>query len=206
MEQPCGDMLLGYFWTWAYSHYVTHVYRWTTSQRGRNSEEVVASCTSLSEQATDDAIFVSSDGTLTYQSIETDHTRYALLTGIPFYACILVLPQQLQIVEGDSPTGSVVHLLPFLLAVPVSIAPMAFITVRFKIPYAIPMALASTITSVGIGVLSSFLHNRAHSYGLEVMLGVGLGPTSGIATIFALDLARHSAADDSCKYRRHFPS
>ena len=89
---------------------------------------------------------------------------------------LINLPQRFQAVDGDSPFGAGIRMLPLLLASPVAIVVSGQLASRFKVPPFYLLLFASSLQMVGVGLTSSVPFVSGNQmYGYEVLMGFGFG-------------------------------
>ena len=114
--------------------------------------------------------------------------RNACLTGFPFMAVIVNLPQRFQAVDGLSPTAAGIHLLPLLLCSPFASGLSGILVTKFRVPPAYLVITGSALQLLGVGLASSLPSNRQSllpaQYGYEVLMGFGFG--FGLSTLLVL--------------------
>lgn len=105
--------------------------------------------------------------------------RNSFLLGAPFTVAVFQIPQRSQIVNGASPLGAGIRLLPFAFASPVGSIVSAMIAGKLKVPPIYLVLIASTLQVIGFTLLSTlptsggFLSHA--QYGYEVIAGFGVG-------------------------------
>lgn len=103
----------------------------------------------------------------------------SFLLGAPFTVAVFQIPQRSQIVNGASPLGAGIRLLPFAFASPVGSIVSAMIAGKLKVPPIYLVLIASTLQVIGFTLLSTlptsggFLSHA--QYGYEVIAGFGVG-------------------------------
>ncbi|KAL8732425.1 MAG: hypothetical protein Q9181_003971 [Wetmoreana brouardii] len=112
----------------------------------------------------------------------------ACLTGFPFMAVIVNLPQRFQAVDGVSPTAAGTRLLPLLLCSPFASGLSGFLVTKVKVPPAYLVIIGSALQLLGVGLTSSLPSDRQSllpaQYGYEVLMGFGFG--LGLSTLLVL--------------------
>ncbi|KAL8667019.1 MAG: hypothetical protein Q9202_000941 [Teloschistes flavicans] len=112
----------------------------------------------------------------------------ACLTGFPFQAVIVNLPQRFQAVNGLSPTAAGIRLLPLLLCSPFASGLSGLLVTKAKVPPAYLLILGSALQLLGVGLTSSLPSTqqsiRPAQYGYEVLMGFGFG--LGLSSLLVL--------------------
>ncbi|KAI1775503.1 hypothetical protein F4818DRAFT_51465 [Hypoxylon cercidicola] len=100
----------------------------------------------------------------------------ALCTGPPFMSVLINLPQRFQAVNGESALQAGIHLLPLLLASPVSTAISGQVAGRYKVPPFYTLLFGASMQLLGIRLASSIRFTSGNAMtGYEVLMGFGFG-------------------------------
>ena len=117
-----------------------------------------------------------------YSNLFSD--RYSFLTGFPFIAVIINLPQKFQAVNGSSPSAAGLSLLALLLCTPVASTLAGFLVTKRQIPPFYLLLGGAILSLIGIGLTSALPNSEAgipHAqYGYEIIMGFGFG--TGVST------------------------
>ncbi|KAI1347291.1 major facilitator superfamily transporter [Xylaria sp. FL0043] len=101
------------------------------------------------------------------------------LTGFPFMAAIINIPQRLQTVNSTTPIGAGIRLLPLLLLSPVASALSGFLISKTKVPPLYLLLIGGSLQTIGVGLFSSLdssnLDIPSAQYGYQVIMGLGFG-------------------------------
>ncbi|KAF2177889.1 major facilitator superfamily transporter [Zopfia rhizophila CBS 207.26] len=102
-----------------------------------------------------------------------------LFSGLAFITCIIVLPQQFQVVYGDSPSTAGYRLLALTLTVPVGSALAGFFSQKLKVPPLYILLAGSSFIILGTGLASSIQRSGTSfpksQYGFQEIMGFGFG-------------------------------
>ena len=102
----------------------------------------------------------------------------ALFLGAPWFVAIFQLPQKFQFVNGISPLGAGIRLMPFTFAAPIGSMISAIIAGKLKVPPIYIVIFASMLQVIGFVLLSTLPASSriiAAQYGYEVIAGFGCG-------------------------------
>ncbi|KAF2093099.1 drug resistance transporter EmrB/QacA subfamily [Rhizodiscina lignyota] len=113
----------------------------------------------------------------------------AFFIGFPFVAIVVNIPQRAQAVNGRSPFGGGLVLLPLLLASPLATALSGILTSKFKVPPFYLIFCGSILQLVGVGLTCSLPIDTTsriapQQYGYQVIMGLGFG--LGLSTILVI--------------------
>ncbi|ROW13285.1 hypothetical protein VPNG_05429 [Cytospora leucostoma] len=101
------------------------------------------------------------------------------LTGFPFMAALINIPQRLQTVNSTTAIGAGIRLLPLLLLSPVASASSGALVTRLRVPPLYLLIIGGCLQAVGIGLFSSLDSNSTAispaQYGYQVLMGFGFG-------------------------------
>ena len=132
------------------------------------------------------------------------HIRNAFFLGAPFNVVIFSLPQRFQIVNGTSPLGAGIRLLPFTCAAPVGSIVSSMVAGKLKIPPIYLVVTASCLQIVGFSMLSTLpdvKYMLRAQYGYEVVAGFGVG--INISTLVLMTPASVQKRDQGSSYTKH---
>ena len=105
-------------------------------------------------------------------------TRNALFLGAPWFVSIFQLPQKFQVVNGASPLGAGIRLMPFTFAAPIGSVISSLIAGKLKVPPIYLVVFASILQVVGFALLSTLPASPQvipAQYGYEIIAGFGCG-------------------------------
>ncbi|KND91015.1 putative MFS-type transporter [Tolypocladium ophioglossoides CBS 100239] len=101
------------------------------------------------------------------------------LTGFPFMAAIINIPQRLQTVNSTSAIGAGIRLLPLLLLSPVATSLSGLLISKLKVPPLYLLIVGGSLQAIGVGLFSSLdssnLQIPSAQYGYQVIMGLGFG-------------------------------
>ncbi|TGO54125.1 hypothetical protein BCON_0112g00210 [Botryotinia convoluta] len=103
---------------------------------------------------------------------------YALLSGVPFVALVIEIPQRVQNISNTSTLIAGVRVLPYTMSVAVGSAITGGLTAKGRIPPIYVLITATVLQILGTGLLYSIpvtAHMPASFYGYEVLAGMGVG-------------------------------
>jgi hypothetical protein len=107
------------------------------------------------------------------------YKRNGFLTGFPFMAAIINIPQRLQTVNSTTAIGAGIRLLPLLLLSPVASASSGFLMSKLKIPPLYLLITGGSLQVLGVGLFSSLdsanLEIPSAQYGYQAIMGFGFG-------------------------------
>ncbi|EEY15609.1 conserved hypothetical protein [Verticillium alfalfae VaMs.102] len=110
------------------------------------------------------------------------------LTGFPFMAAIINIPQRLQTVNSTTAIGAGLRMLPLLLLSPVASALSGVLITKLKVPPLYVLTLGGVLQVIGVGLFSSLdsttLRVPDAQYGYQVIMGLGFG--FNLATILMM--------------------
>ncbi|THV49260.1 hypothetical protein BGAL_0204g00150 [Botrytis galanthina] len=101
----------------------------------------------------------------------------SLLSGIPWNAITINLPQRLQVVNGMSPVAASVRLIPFTALIAFG-SVIANVFLKLHVPPIYLMFIGSCLQVIGVALLSTVskdTHIDHAIYGYEVIAGLGIG-------------------------------
>lgn len=100
------------------------------------------------------------------------------MTGFPFMAAIINIPQRLQVVSMTSATNAGIRMLPLLLLSPVATAMSGALVSKLRIPPLYVLLLGTSLQTIGVGLFSSLDSSTTippAQYGYEALMGLGFG-------------------------------
>ncbi|KAI0097180.1 major facilitator superfamily transporter [Nemania sp. FL0031] len=101
------------------------------------------------------------------------------LTGFPFMAAIINIPQRLQTVNSTTAIGAGIRLLPLLLLSPVASALSGLFISKMGVPPLYLLIIGGSLQTIGVGLFSSLdssnLAIPPAQYGYQVIMGLGFG-------------------------------
>jgi hypothetical protein len=101
-----------------------------------------------------------------------------ILTGGPFTVCVIQIPQRFQAVNGMSPLGAGIRLLPFAIASPVGSALAPLLCKKAKIAPIYLSLVGSALQIVGVTLMSTLPSSASITqaqYGYQFIAGFGVG-------------------------------
>ncbi|KAF5877909.1 putative mfs multidrug transporter protein [Botrytis fragariae] len=110
----------------------------------------------------------------------------SLLSGIPFNAVTINIPQRFQVVDGMSPVAAGVHLIPFNALIAFGTVIANVIVGKAHIPLIYLMFIGSILQIVGISLMSTIpngLNVNSAIYGYEAIAGLGIGIVYGMVIV-----------------------
>lgn len=121
----------------------------------------------------------------------TDCARVTLLTGFPYIALSIVIPERFQIVNGESVLMAGVHILPLLGTCAIgSFLGGAISSKRNNTSFTLVLASCLQLLGVGLMILVSSTDSSPESnYGFQAIFGLGTGLSFSAATIMTNILA-----------------
>lgn len=106
-------------------------------------------------------------------------TRNAFLTGFPFMAAIIIIPQRFQVVNGTNAVDAGIRLLPLLLCSPIATILSSLILTKLRAPPFYLLLAGCSLQTLGVGLFSSLdsshLDVPRTQYGFQVIMGFGFG-------------------------------
>ncbi|KAK4161241.1 major facilitator superfamily domain-containing protein [Cladorrhinum sp. PSN259] len=103
----------------------------------------------------------------------------AFLTGFPFMAALINIPQRFQVLNGTTAVNAGLRMLPLLLCSPVATTISGWLLSKFKLPPLYVLILGCALQAIGIGLFSSLPVSdsriRPAQYGYQVIMGFGFG-------------------------------
>ncbi|KAF5020450.1 hypothetical protein F66182_7529 [Fusarium sp. NRRL 66182] len=113
------------------------------------------------------------------------HNRFVMglllngfLTGFPFMAALINIPQRFQTVNNTSAINAGVRTLPLLLLSPVATALSGVLVSKLRIPPLYMLFLGGSLQTIGVGLFSALESSTsiaASQYAFEAMMGLGFG-------------------------------
>ncbi|KAF4960432.1 hypothetical protein FSARC_10492 [Fusarium sarcochroum] len=113
------------------------------------------------------------------------HNRFVMglllngfLTGFPFMAALINIPQRFQTVNKTSAINAGIHTLPLLLMSPMATALNGLLVSKLRIPPLYTLFLGGSLQTIGVGLFSSLESSTsiaAAQYGFEAIMGLGFG-------------------------------
>ncbi|KAK0722635.1 major facilitator superfamily transporter [Lasiosphaeria miniovina] len=105
--------------------------------------------------------------------------RNAFLTGFPFMAAIINIPQRLQTVNGTTAIEAGLRMLPLLLCSPFSTALAGVAVSKLRLPPLYVLVVGGVLQTVGVGLFSSLDQHgpdiQPAQYGYQIIMGFGFG-------------------------------
>ncbi|KAK3307163.1 major facilitator superfamily transporter [Chaetomium strumarium] len=112
----------------------------------------------------------------------------AFLTGFPFMAAIINIPQRLQIVNGTTAVDAGIRMLPLLLCSPIATITSSVFCTKLKLPPLYALLVGCGLQTLGVGLFSSLdssdLSVPPSQYGFQVIMGCGFG--LNLSTVFMM--------------------
>ena len=116
----------------------------------------------------------------------TDGCSNSFLSGVCLTVLVIQLPQRFQSVNGTSPLGAGVHVLPYTMFSPLGSIIAAQLMSKYKVPPAGLLALGGIFQTVGIVLLSTLSQTKniqPAQYGYQILAGLGNGISVAITTL-----------------------
>lgn len=101
-----------------------------------------------------------------------------MLAGVPFTTVVIELPQKFEAVNGVSPLGAGIRLLPFSLPCAIASALTGVLTSRLKVPPIYVLLWGAILQTLGLALSYGQpigLDVLASQYGFEALAGFGVG-------------------------------
>jgi MFS family permease len=114
-------------------------------------------------------------------------SRSSLLNGLPFYIIVILIPQRLETVNGESPIASGIKLLSYTLVAAVGGIMANAMVVAIKIAPIYIMWFFAALNTIGTGLLINLPSETTISpqmYGYAAIAGLGIGGTWSIAILY----------------------
>jgi MFS family permease len=111
----------------------------------------------------------------------------SLLNGLPFYIIVILIPQRLETVNGESPIASGIKLLSYTLVAAVGGIMANAMVVTIKIAPIYIMWFFAALNTIGTGLLINLPSETTispHMYGYAAIAGLGIGGTWSIAILY----------------------
>ena len=109
----------------------------------------------------------------------SDTSRNAFLTGFPFMAAIITIPQRFQVVNGTTAVEAGTRMLPLLLCSPIATILASVLISKLKLPPLYVLLAGCSLQTLGVGLFSSLDPSRLDvppfQYGYQVIMGCGFG-------------------------------
>ncbi|KAH6855892.1 major facilitator superfamily transporter [Chaetomium sp. MPI-CAGE-AT-0009] len=103
----------------------------------------------------------------------------AFLTGFPFMAAIITIPQRLQVVNGTGAVDAGIRMLPLLLSSPIATILASLLVSKLRLPPLYVLLAGCSLQTLGVGLFSSLdsfnLEVPSFQYGYQVIMGCGFG-------------------------------
>jgi Na+/melibiose symporter-like transporter len=128
-----------------------------------------------------------------------------IMTGGPFTVCVIQIPQRYQTVNGLSPLGAGVRLLPFAIASPIGSAFAPTLCKKAKVPPIYLCLIGSALQIVGFALLSTLPNSSSifpGQYGYQVIAGFGVGINLACLVVMAPFTVEER---DKCKFLYNSP-
>lgn len=111
----------------------------------------------------------------------------SLLNGLPFYIIVILIPQRLETVNGESPIASGIKLLSYTLVAAVGGIMANVMVATINVAPIYIMAFFAVLNTLGTGLLISLPSTTSISpelYGYAAIAGIGIGGTWSIAILY----------------------
>ena len=121
----------------------------------------------------------------------------SLLSGIPYNIIIIDIPQRLQTVNGISPLGAGIRLIPFNFMIGIGCIFINVFAMRTRIAPIYLLFAGSVTELVGLSLLSTLSTNEIMTpappvlYGWEVLTGFGIGMVWGMLLVIPPHVVEH---------------
>ncbi|KAK3294143.1 major facilitator superfamily transporter [Chaetomium fimeti] len=103
----------------------------------------------------------------------------AFLTGFPFMAAIITIPQRFQVVNGTGAVDAGIRMLPLLLSSPIATILASLLLSKLRLPPLYVLLGGCGLQTLGVGLFSSLdsfnLEVPSFQYGYQVIMGCGFG-------------------------------
>ncbi|KAH6632551.1 major facilitator superfamily transporter [Chaetomium tenue] len=103
----------------------------------------------------------------------------AFLTGFPFMAAIITIPQRFQVVNGLGAIDAGIRMLPLLLCSPIATIVASVLLSKLRLPPLYVLVAGCSLQTIGVGLFSSLdsshLEVPSYQYGYQVLMGCGFG-------------------------------
>lgn len=112
------------------------------------------------------------DGDKAYQDSNT------FLLGMPFFTCLIQIPQRFQDINGTSALAAGVRLLPFTVVSPLGSALAGVLTGKLKISPILVLVVGGIFQTIGLSLMSTLSGAKdiaASQYGFQILTGFGFG-------------------------------
>lgn len=111
----------------------------------------------------------------------------SLLNGLPFYIIVILIPQRLETVNGESPIASGIKLLSYTLVAAVGGIMANVMVATINIAPIYIMGFFAVLNTLGTGLLINLPSTTSISpqlYGYAAIAGIGIGGTWSIAILY----------------------
>ncbi|KAK4125841.1 MFS general substrate transporter [Parathielavia appendiculata] len=103
----------------------------------------------------------------------------AFLTGFPFMAAIITIPQRFQVVNGTTAINAGIRMLPLLLCSPIATVVASLLLSNLRVPPLYVLLVGCSVQTLGVGLFSSLdpssLDVPSFQYVYQVIMGCGFG-------------------------------
>lgn len=117
---------------------------------------------------------------------DTDRYSNTFLTGFCLTVLMIQLPQRFQSVNGTTPLGAGIHILPYTMFSPLGTILSAQLMSKYKFPPAGLLSFGAIFQTVGIVLLSTLSRTKSiqpAQYGYQILAGFGNGISVAITTL-----------------------
>lgn len=100
------------------------------------------------------------------------------LLGMPFFTCLIQIPQRFQDINGTSALAAGVRLLPFTVFSPLASALAGVLTGKLKISPILVLVVGGIFQTIGLSLMSTLSGDKgiaARQYGFQIIIGIGFG-------------------------------
>lgn len=100
------------------------------------------------------------------------------LLGVPFFTCLIQIPQRFQDINGTSALGAGLRLLPFTVFSPVASALAGVLTGKLKVSPILVLIIGGVFQTIGLSLMSTLSGSKsiaASQYGYQIVTGCGFG-------------------------------
>lgn len=120
---------------------------------------------------------------------------------MPFFTCLIQIPQRYQDINGTSPLAAGVRLLPFTVFSPLGSAIAGALTGKLKISPILVLVVGGIFQTIGLSLMSTLSDAKdiaASQYGFQIITGFGFGLNFATITLMTppaiekKDLGRYS--------------
>lgn len=100
------------------------------------------------------------------------------LLGMPFFTCLIQIPQRFQDINGTSALAAGVRLLPFTVFSPLASALAGILTGKLKVSPILVLVVGGIFQTIGLSLMSTLSGSKdiaTSQYGFQIITGFGFG-------------------------------